>query len=298
MILTYVCFLPGSLEGQRLADLVVNSGIDFQPGSAEVDGRRVRLGSIADLEAALDPADPNLTIHGDEIVLSTAGLGGMPGQVIIIESERHTPFGVLERAKRAPGFTTALVGDGDDVFWQSTEHLSTYELYGRDTVSLPTVWDEVFQRPKIDVSRNPGRRVSIPGMWLWPTAQMWFGPPAFSIVDRDRLISTPVGKVRSFADGTVHVALFDLGTPIDEVRQLQSSFRSWMAFDALEKDAHNLALRYEDPRVEVRESGRNRSVVEWLDDGRLVPRSRARLQRTTVLDPSGQVLSTGTEEAG
>jgi hypothetical protein len=131
-------------------------------------------------------------------------------------------------------------------------------------------------------------------MWLWAAASMWFGPNAFSVIDRDRLLRVPVGTVSETEQGIVRVELFDLDDPLDLIRERQTAFREWIGFDDIVARSDSLLPLYSDPSVELNagsfEHGGVRQLVEWLTGDRLSRRSRADRKRVSELDTDGAVI--------
>jgi hypothetical protein len=195
-----------------------------------------------------------------------------------------------------PGLVAALLADDQDVFWQSADMPNEYEVSGKSHDRLPKYTDPTTGWEKIDISRNPGRRTPVPGMWLLAASRMWFGPPAFSVLDRERLRAFPDGSVTERPDRIVEVRLFDLAEPIDEIRGKQRRFRDWMGYDDIERRAPELFRAVADPHVEIDTGafphGGARQIVEWLDEraDRPVPRSAAAMKRVTEFDRAGNVV--------
>lgn len=305
MILTYLCFVPNSLGPSDVARLLGAHDLGFKPTRLSTN-RFGRSGGVQFTPKALDrlgslPEIGLVRVEGEGGSLGLTGLG-VPGQAVVWETAAVPSVGLIEAASVLPGFTAALVGDADDVFWQSADQVNTYQVFDRAWEHLPKVWDEVFERDKIDVSANPGRAVAVPCLWLWAAARMWFGPDAWSIVDRDKLLSLPVGKVAARADGVVQVELFDLGDPVDVIRSRQQEFRDWVDFDGIESRVDELMSMFSDPKVELEigsfEHGGVRLVIEWMDGDRLVSRSRASTRRLTELDQDGSVVFRDITSAG
>ncbi len=101
---------------------------------------------------------------------------------------------------RLPGFTAGYLGDSNDARWQSEYSMEEYEQSGRSHADLKKVREGFLGPKKIDISHNPGRRSSFAGFWLWAVATMWFGPPAFRYLDRDRLLSWSFAPVTEVAE--------------------------------------------------------------------------------------------------
>lgn len=298
MILTYLCFLPNSLGYSDVARLLRAHDLGFSPTRLRTD-RFGRPGGVQFTAKALDrlgslPEIGSVRAEGDGGSWNLGGHGGGPGQTVVWKTVAAPPVGLIEAVSGLVGFTGALMGDADDVFWQSADQVNTYQVKGRAWEHLPKVWDEVFERDKIDVSANPGRAVAVPCLWLWAAARMWFGPGAWSVVDRDKVVSSPVGEVTVRGDGVVYVELFGLDDPLEVVRSRQQAFRDWVDFEGVESRVDDLMREFSDPQVEIEvgsfEHGGVRLVVEWMDGDRLVSRSRASQRRVSELDEDGSVV--------
>lgn len=298
MVLTYVCFLPGSLNAALFADLVANHHLGFAPTQLRTD-RPGRSGGVKYSAKALDrlrSLEPLAwaTVEGSDGSLSLSGIAGWPAQVIVWKTERWPPEELIETAATVPGFVATMIGDGDDVFWQSADQINTYQVYDRPWRHLPTVWDDVFGREKIDVSNNPGRQAPAPGMWLWAAAKLWFGPQSFRLLDRDRVVGLSVGNVTVRPDGIVTIALFDLDDDIDRIRDVQRRFRAALNYDGLEPRARQLAAESTDPTFELEtgtfEHGGVRRITEWFRNDLPAPRSIATTRRCSELDEHGTII--------
>ncbi|MGY0387705.1 hypothetical protein ACWZJV_12100 [Nocardioides sp. WG-D5] len=222
------------------------------------------------------------------------GIAGWPAQVIILETAKWPDEGLIRAGAALPGFTSAMVGDADDVFWQSEEQVTTYEAFGRGWGHLPTTYDETFECEKIDTSGNAGRRTPAPGMWLWAAATMWFGADAFRIVDRERLMALPVGSLSETDGGLVRVDLFRLSDDINSIREAQREFRAWMRYDELEARSAELAASFNDPQIEIEHgdypSGGTRRVTHWFSQGVPAAKSVATAKRVVEFGSDGTPL--------
>jgi len=297
MISTFLCFLKGSVRTSVFADLIEDHDLGFEPEKLRTDqfgragGVKFSAKNVDRLRSAKDWG--SAAVEGPDGSIRLAGSGQI-GQLIIWDTQTRPPVGLIEAVVGMPGFSAALVGDKEDGFWQSADQINTYEVSHRAWEHLPTVWDDVFERDKIDVSNNPGRRVPTPLMWLWAASEMWFGPGAFRILDRDRLVEAPALEVGVRADGVVFVKLFDLDDDIASIRSAQEKFRDWMGYDGIEATIDELAAEMADPQMEfdvgVFEHGGVRLVTEWLDSDGPVARSVATQKRCTELGEAGDIV--------
>lgn len=219
------------------------------------------------------------------------GIAGWPAQVIILKTAGWPDESLIRTAGALPGFTAALVGDADDVFWQSEQQVGTYEVFGRTWRHLPTVYDEAFECENVDTSGNVGRRTPAPGMWLWSAATMWFGPDAYRIVDREPLLALPVGSAPKPDGDLVRVDLFRLSDDINSIREAQREFRTWMRYDELEARGDELAASFNDPQIEIEHgdfpNGGIRRVIHWISNGLPSAKSVATSKRVVEFGPNG-----------
>jgi hypothetical protein len=298
MILTYLCFASGSITPHMFAQWSSLQSLGFQPS-------RFRCDRFARSGAAWTPAMMNklamlpevawVAVEGDAGSFRMGGISGWPGQLVVWEQEGWPDESFIDRASILPGFACALVGDGDDVFWQSTEDTDTFEVFGRSWEGLPTVWDPVFECEKVDVSDNPGRQVAVGGIWLWAASKMWFGPASFGLIDRDRLMQLPVGRVLERSDGVFVVELFSLIDAQVKIRNDQRIFWEAMDYKGVLGRSDELSGTMADPCVEFEigkfANGGVRLITEWMDAGRPVPRSQATSRRVFELDIAGQLVA-------
>lgn len=290
--------LPGALTPTRVADLIEFSDLGFVPITIGTD----QFGKSGGLKYSAKSLDrlrrlrqvTSLSVVGDGGSLRLTGMGGWPAQVLVLETSSWPSEGLIEATSVLSGFVAAMVGDAEDVFWRSADQINTYYVHARPSQHLPKVWDEVFDRDKIDISHNPGRQVPAPGMWLWAAPKIWFGPGSMSLIDRDRLLSVPVGQVLTRGVRVVVVELFDLSDELGAIREAQQTLGDWLDFDGLEQQGAKLAGALMDPRIEFEEgslpNGGVRRVIEWIDDGRAVPELAATERRRLELDEAGHVV--------
>lgn len=248
MTLTYICFEPRSLRATDVVDLVTGHRLGFEPTELRAAGLQGGASLVFDHETLtrLRSASGATWIHveGHGGSLRLTGFAGQPGQVLVWATPASPPPGLLDAATRLPGFIHSVTGDGDDLFWQSADQISTYEVHRRPWSHLPRIHDPVLGRPTIDVSRNPGRAAAAGGLWLWAGAELRFGPAAFSVIDHDRLLAAPA-TVTEGDDGVVHVRLFSPDDDLGSIRAAQKAFRNWLDYDGLEARAAELAARFE-----------------------------------------------------
>lgn len=298
---TSITYVPGAQDGAAFARLLArHSDLGFRPEkirySAAGRSRSTAFSDSALTRVSESQGVENVEVDGPDGSIGFGHVGSLQAHQVNGVTPGLPPSGLLEEAVAMPGFIAALVADDEDVFWQSADMPNTYDVHGMSHQDLPKYTDPTTGWEKIDLSGNPGRRTPVPGMWLLAASRMWFGPQAFSVLDRELLVSFADGSVTERPDGIVEVQLFDLTEPIDEVRAKQRRFREWMGYDDIERRAPELFRRVADPHVEIETGafphGGVRRIVEWLDveGDRPVPRSRAAMKRVSELDQVGNVV--------
>ncbi len=245
MILTYVCFEPNSLSPRSFVDLITGQALGFTPTVLRSD----QVGR--DTELAFDERSRNALaaetqsawarVEGPDGSLQLLEMGRWPLQVMILTTQDLPPRDFLDAASAYDGFTTWVVGDGEDMFWQSADQTNTYDVHGLNWEHLPTINDPIFDRPKIDTSANPGRGTPIPGMWLWAGAEVCFGPGAFKIFDRLKVLEVPCLQMVERHDSSVVVSFYQVGDDVPTIRAAQQALRSWLDYDGVEVKADRLA---------------------------------------------------------
>jgi hypothetical protein len=251
-------------------------------------GRSGRLGKEGWAGLLDDPLPPHGEFTGDGGSLSWGHIANHVMDVVDWNLDQEWPDSLdrWERSLAAPGFTAAFAVDAGDLFWQSADQVSDYRTLGRPLAGARTYVDEDGCE-RVDVSGDPGRRAGLPGMWFCPAPVMWFGPPAFEVLDRGRLLDGP-GRVEELDHGLVRIGLFDVTDPLDLIRHRQKELREQLDIDRLEAlDAREVLEERDDPWSRVQVTQASGAVVvavtEWLDeDGRRVRRSRAVRSRTVT----------------
>jgi hypothetical protein len=257
--LAQICFAEGSIDGELLARLAGEVPLGFTPRTLMCDAlpRALRYGpkALERLAAVGRFSYAEIIDSRDEgHAFSVSSLGGLAQQLIWDPADGAS----IEPLTALPGLNAAYFGDGPDARRQSR--------YGED------------------LARNWGRRIGVGGIWLWAPATMWFGPGAFGLIDRARLLSLPVGEVSERADGIIRVDLFPFewyASDLDAARERQRRFWEWLGLAALEARKSDIeAELLDDPDTEIEtgtfEHGGRRRLTLWLDAaGRPTPRSRA-----------------------
>jgi len=129
VILTYLRFMPGAVATSEFVALMPY-GLGFQPSQVRSDmlgSRRSVPYSTRVMNQLAMNHRPSATVvegsGGERFQLT--GIAGWPAQVIILETADPPPESLIRAAGALSGFTPAMVGDADDVFWES-------EKAGRD----------------------------------------------------------------------------------------------------------------------------------------------------------------------
>lgn len=272
MILTYVCFEPKSLSEAAFVDLVSRLPLGFTPTGIRSEqlarSQQVPFGPESLASLAAQANESWIHIEGSDGSLELLEMGRWPLQVMILRTEGAPPIEILDAASRLEGFTSWVIGDAEDMFWQSTEQTNTYDVFDRSWADLPTIDDPIFGKPKIDISGNPGRGTPIPGLWLWAGAQICFGAGSFKIFDRDRVLSVPSRQLVERDDGSVVVTIYQIGDDTSQIRTAQRTLRTWLDFDEIELRADSLAPLFRSPGASESDST---AVTDANDDGQSSP---------------------------
>ena len=181
MILTYLCFAPSSVSPRMAADFIESHDLGFTPETIRADQFRESAGVSFSREAIerLRRLERVSSVHveGPAGSFGLTAVAGWPTQLVVVKAANGPPEALVESASALPGFVAALVGDAEDVFWQSADQVNTYQIHGRDWQHLSMIRDDVV-RPKQDrcvgQSRPPGsgtRHVALGSVedvvWTW-----------------------------------------------------------------------------------------------------------------------------------
>src|SRR6184192_2398688 len=218
-VLTSFCYPQGSIGGDTIHE-IVTSDLGFEPThircadlklrqSVLIAPRRLealfRLGSITHLSL-----ETERELEGPTFEVAT--LTAFKMQVLYWKTPNVAapPLELLNRLSLLPEFNAGFTADADDVFWQSEETLSSYQIANRPIENLPLIDDSLFGGKKVDVRSNAGRRALICGMWLAAGWRMWFGSGALRYVDREALLSfNPVVDRKQLGSSTIFIQLYD-----------------------------------------------------------------------------------------
>lgn len=234
---------PGTFDRAKAAEILTVLDLGFTPKSVEVNPgpragkvRPVRWGPGA-VEVLADPAPFSWSI--------VAGNGwGQPNiqQGPLLECDRldsgpsPMPASTVEALIQLDGFTLGAEGDTYDRDWESETDVGNYETFGRPHSHLPRgvpyLGDET-----IDVSGNAGRLSFAPGLRMWAGTDVWFGPAAGRVMDYAKVPTIPVGTLTGLPNDRYHLHLFDLGDPIEEIREKQAALRAHLDWDRIEAEA-------------------------------------------------------------
>ena len=296
MFVTFIGFRQPSITGAVFAQLVEDHDLGFEP--VRIKSRAFRgafneknLNRVRRIERGWIVAASR---DDDEAVFRV--VGPSYAQRLVWMTEAWPNEELIEEVAQLPGFMTALIGDHDDVFWQSTNRVQTYRVAGQPWEHLPVTPGKFPFEDLIDISGNPGRRERGPSMDLWAAAKMWFGSDVFELLDRDRLFDLPVGEVTE-RDDLVIVELFDPDDPIEHIRDRQTRYRDWMGYDDLDERISELNRKWIDPDFEVitlipvGSDGPVRQTIHWYRDGEPAPRSQADKKHVRDYDRNGKVIS-------
>jgi len=304
-LLTTICFDIDVISSSRLAEIIAN-GIGFDPSRLISDvflknggkyQKKIHLNRIA---KSKDISSLRLeTIDGEDgplfefISLPTWGFQSIHWK---LKAGIQVPDNELwKNLIEMDGFNAGYVADADDVFWQSEENISTYELFGKNHNSFPKIKDEVFGGDKIDILKNPGARYIFPGMWLQASWKMWFSGKVFKYIPKYQLSSfSDADKVVVLPNDVVYIELCSNLTD-SMLRQRQISFREWVGMSELAAQANQLGAEITDPVFDIAEGvyphGGVRKITQWLDNhGKPIRKSKSKKSKIFELDQKGKVL--------
>jgi hypothetical protein len=264
----YLQFLDDAIDRAIVTKILSYDDFGFTPLVIKGEGFRKRPYNTAALkkfsETAMLGRSQVTGTDNDRFQISENSMGW-------VSNSWPTSFRLLEQASGIPGFVMAAAGDGDDMGWQGERQISEWDRAGRNHDHLPKI-EGVFG-PEIDTRFNPGRRSSDAdtGLIFWATSTIWFGQPAFLYLNKERLLTSPVGQITELQNGTYRIDLYDPCQPEPEIRHIQRTFRDWMNYDELEANPPE-PPNGSDPHITIDdgafEHGGTRQYVEYLDDNK------------------------------
>jgi len=136
-----------------------------------------------------------------------------------------------------PAFVCGFCFDHDFVFWEDTLDIGTYKFFKKPYEHLPKVRDEL-DRLVIDISKNPGRSVLLPNIWLQSAWRMYFGIKFFELVPKERIMGFKgAEKNKILGNGVIFIELFEdvFESDKDENKTRLQAFRDWIDMDGLEE---------------------------------------------------------------
>lgn len=308
-VLVRMRLAEGAIDARLYTELVRRQTLGFPLLELSSDALRPRR-TVRFSESALDRLAGASRVHsarvsdrdGHLFAFHSLGSGHHAHQLVWTPTSLEPVQELVRSVVSLPGFSSAYIGDREDEFWQSETSPDNYKAFGRPHDHLPKTSEGNLRagEERIDIRGNWGRGVPLGPIWLWAASTMWFGPPAFRLLDRSRLLALPVGTVREQAGGRIRVDLFPYEwyeTDIDAARDRQRTFWDWMRLldlEAREYDIRNALPQDPDVEMETGEfpHGGVRLITEWLDESQLgwARRSEAAFRRTTELSPDGDVV--------
>jgi len=244
-IVTCFSYPLNTIDGQLVRD-IVDAGLGFEPTRIRCAELGIR-NSVSLTQKRRDalfqlPSITWLTLEtesalaGPSFEVATITAHDMQALYWKVSEVSAPPLDFLHHLALRPDFNAGFTADHDDVFWQSEETLTSYEIAARPTDNLPLIDDPVFGGKMVDVHLNPGRRSLHPGMWLIAGWRNWFGPGALRYIDAQALLSfEPIVLRKQLNLSTIFIQLYEdvfaAGDP--ENRERQRKFRLAMRFDVL-----------------------------------------------------------------
>jgi hypothetical protein len=301
---TSFCFEPDSLSGQEIASLIEET-ISFIPTRIRSNeflkyGGKFKPEHIKRIAKSKDlynlDLETDLGQEGPYFHLAFLGSWNMQALYWKHSLADSPPLNTLNLLTSKQGFNVGYKGNADDIFWQSEDLISTYKAFSKPYKHLPLVYNEIFNRYDIDISKNYGRRTIFPGMWLQASWQMWFGQGAFRYIPKERLLAFNQGYIVSeLPSGSVFIQLYEDGKEYEkkENRDRQKAFREWVGMDHLENQACEYVVGKGDIAFEIEEGayfhGGVRMLTIWADkDGKPTRKSKAYKKIEIELNKNGQ----------
>lgn len=230
-------WVPGSLSVEGVARLAEGVGLGFAPRTMRggwSPRRTVKVTQQAWARLLAEGYGQSLDLEGEggDLQISYVAMWGMEILIWTLDQWPNDWATVLDEWSLSPGFTAGYVGDPDDQFWQSADHVSTYELFQRPVPTHKIVTDPETQWQRIDVSGNPGRMIGMPGFWFCAGASIWLAPPSFPILAEHRLRAF-AGAVPVATSSTIRIDLFDAAAPEATIRARQQALLDHLDLDAV-----------------------------------------------------------------
>jgi hypothetical protein len=298
---TTLCYDQDSLSNEHLVSLL-RQGIHFKPSRVRMDrrvfpikdgllndqicSRIIGYGEFHQLEI-----ETELSLNGPRIDVVRFSDWGFLSVYWKTPYEDHPSVSDIEAWTKIAGFNMGTTADVDDVVWQNMEAICNYESSRKPHQHLPKIYDPDFEEEKIDISQNPGKQITLPGMWLMSTWRMWFGTGAFQYFSPERIVAfAQAYRIERLDSSVIFVELYEDGASFDlpENRARQMAFREWIGLQELEKHALEYlekSGKFDSPN-EMKDGhfqhGGVWQYTEWLDaSGKAVRKSRAVKKRET-----------------
>ena len=110
-------------------------------------------------------------------------------------------------------------------FRQTTDNPSKYSGLRLDHSHLRKYYHKFWKSDIIDVSKNPGREVWLPGIIFVAAFKIWFGTEAAALLGKDKIMNFPDAvAVRAYNPDVIEMQLFN---KIDQSDDKESVRRQW-----------------------------------------------------------------------
>lgn len=147
---------------------------------------------------------------------------------------------ILEMARMGDGFVSGYIFNDDYVYVHSNSSDSVFLNRGIpnhiiDSIRNTPYKTGIFGGRDYDIKFNPGRKVLSRNSWIMAAYKMWFAPPFFSIISKEKLISFKHAiEVKELPNGIIYVHLFDR---LENSHTPDSMFRQWKWQELIDFDA-------------------------------------------------------------
>jgi hypothetical protein len=200
--------------------------------------------------------------------------------------------------KSKESFELARIADWNlqEFWWTSSSTSTPSEEVIRAIISNPAF---SFGFRDFDQERGSETPHLIPQVRLAAAWQMWFGPPSFKWVPKDRLLSCSFAHCIKTLGEIVFVQLYEhpSSETSTEKARIKKAFEKWISLEDILRRGREVRDKQPlDPHVEVERGqfgdGGTMKMIHWLtDDGKLTVRSKASQRLDIIVRPDGKEVA-------
>ena len=246
-------FQKETFNGKKFIDLISHENIlGFVPtfiSSSSLDLVRKKLDVdshyelIKSIEYDINLSLESESLMGNSLSIRNPGLGGTLQVFHWVVDEQIFHNIKFDTFLTHPNFICGYAFDYEFVMWQSEESIHNYKYFERDYSNLETKYDKTLMEKLIDVSKNPGRDVLLPGLYLMASWKMWFGNNFYKFVPKEKLLNFEFANLIESNESYTFINLYeDLSKSESEQNLvLLQKFRDWCEFDVIEQNLLGLS---------------------------------------------------------